>query len=89
MKNFLLFVATCLPLMIACTENENLETNEVSENLPSTEVFTQGLLLEPELATRAAYQWPLHSDEGWETARFSIRVDGTIPDHTDKSSALY
>lgn len=89
MKNFLLFVATCLPLMIACTENENVETNEVSENLPSTEVFTQGLLLEPELATRAAYQWPLHSDEGWETARFSIRVDGTIPDHTDKSSALY
>lgn len=33
--------------------------------------------------------WPKHTDEGWESARFSIRADGTIPDFYDKSSALY
>ena len=33
--------------------------------------------------------WPKHTDEGWESARFSIHADGTIPDFYDKSSALY
>ena len=90
MKKFMLFLLASLPLVIACTSDDQIETINTTQ-LPSTEVFVQGLQLfsEDETATRAAYQWPLHSNEGWETARFSIRVDGTIPDFYDKSSALY
>ena len=71
---------------------------------PQTEVYFQGQALFPEgveapavksfseLMTRASDQelaWPLHTNDGWESARFSIRADGTIPDFYDKSSALY
>ncbi|MBO4839520.1 MAG: hypothetical protein J5524_00260 [Bacteroidaceae bacterium] len=73
--------------------------------LPQTEVFFQGQKLSYEgqvlavgtnakakvkiMDTAGGLAWPKHTDEGWESARFSIRADGTIPDFYDKSSALY
>lgn len=72
---------------------------------PQTEVFFQGQKLfstdeeAPSAEARAArikiinpaggLAWPKHTDDGWESARFSIRADGTIPDFYDKSSAYY
>lgn len=72
---------------------------------PQTEVFFQGQKLfstdeeVPSAEARAArikiinpaggLAWPKHTDDGWESARFSIRADGTIPDFYDKSSAYY
>jgi hypothetical protein len=69
---------------------------------PETEVFFQGQKLLSNAETPAEARafiavmeqagglaWPKHTDEGWESARFSIRADGTIPDFYDKSSALY
>jgi len=89
----------------SCNKIEGTEDGNVpSENfLPQTEVYFQGQKLAyegamlPE-ATQARIKvinpagglaWPLHTDEGWESARFSIRADGTIPDFYDKSSAYY
>ena len=89
----------------SCNKIEGIEDGNVpSENfLPQTEVYFQGQKLAyegamlPE-ATQARIKvinpagglaWPLHTDEGWESARFSIRADGTIPDFYDKSSAYY
>ena len=73
--------------------------------LPQTEVFFQGQKLfyngetKPEETGNSArikimnpaggLAWPKHTDDGWESARFSIRADGTIPDFYDKNSALY
>jgi hypothetical protein len=73
--------------------------------LPQTEVFFQGQKLfyngetrPEETGNRARIKimnpagglaWPKHTDEGWESARFSIRADGTIPDFYDKNSAYY
>ena len=82
---------------------ENGNENQENEFLPQTEVYFQGqkLFYEDEIAPAVAranikimnpaggLAWPKHTDEGWESARFSIRADGTIPDFYDKSSALY
>jgi len=90
----ILFFLVCAALLAAC-DNENLvvenDNPETVENvLPETEIFVQGQLLQAKAPTRSGLQWPyVNEEEGWETARFSIRADGTIPDYTDKSSALY
>lgn len=77
--------------------------NPKNELLPQTEVYFQGqkLFYEGEVTpqeakakikimdTAGGLAWPKHTDDGWESARFSIRADGTIPDFYDKSSALY
>ena len=82
---------------------DNGGENQVNELLPQTEVYFQGqkLFYEGEetpygtkakikvMDTAGGLAWPKHTDEGWESARFSIRADGTIPDFYDKSSALY
>ena len=90
---------------VSCNKIEGIETGDDGQAnlLPQTEVFFQSQRLfyegeqKPE-GTRARIQvinpagglaWPKHTDEGWESARFSIRADGTIPDFYDKSSALY
>lgn len=64
-------------------EIENLK----NDNAPETRVFVQGQMISQGTKGLA---WPyVSTEEGWETARFSIRADGTIPDYKDKSSALY
>lgn len=71
--------------------DEEPATDVTDTSLPETEIFVQGQLLSYDAAqTRANYKWPLvNEEEGWETARFSIRADGVITDYFDKSSALY
>lgn len=72
---------------------------------PATEIFVQGQRLEEAAQTKAAAgqsrvnvpdepqtyaKYPYaNTAEGWEVARFSIRVDGTIPGYIDQSSTLY
>jgi hypothetical protein len=82
---------------------DNGGENQVNELLPQTEVYFQGqkLFYEGEetpygtkakikvMETAGGLAWPKHTDDGWESARFSIRADGTIPDFYDKSSSLY
>ena len=79
----------CGILLFSCTEEYDDEKN--NKDLPQTEIFVQGQLLTSNNTFQkgVSYEWPKTTDEGWETARFSIRADGTIPDYTDKSSALY
>ena len=91
MKKFLFFLMS-VALLVGCDSSEtvnNITTN--NENLPSTEIFVQGQHLLPnDLQTRAGLAWPYHNEsEDWETARFSIRADGTLPGYIDQSSALY
>lgn len=91
--------------LVSCNKIESIDGGEDSQQnlLPQTEVFFQGQKLfyngenTPE-GTRAKIKimnpagglaWPKHTDEGWESARFSIRADGTIPDFYDKNSAYY
>ncbi len=72
---------------------------------PATEIFVQGQRLDEAAQTKGALaqtrvnipeepqtytKYPFaNTAEGWEVARFSIRVDGTIPGYIDQSSTLY
>ena len=72
---------------------------------PATEIFVQGQRLDEAVQTKGAFaqtrvnipeepqtyaKYPFaNTAEGWEVARFSIRVDGTIPGYIDQSSTLY
>ena len=86
MKKLVFFTLLSVAL-IGCT-SENYGGSENS-NLPATRVFVQGHQV-GDLQTKASgLVWPHVDPEGWETARFSIRADRTIPDYTDYSSALY
>ena len=81
------------------------QTVEIDKSQLQTEVYFQGQKLfsadetAPTAEARVArikvinpaggLAWPKHTDDGWESARFSIRADGTIPDFYDKNSAYY
>jgi hypothetical protein len=92
MKKFLSFFAIAA-LMVSCDSESTDGNNRSTDNssLPQTEIFVQGQLLGANAAeTRGNYKWPeVNEAEGWESARFSIRADGTIPGVIDQSSALY
>lgn len=107
----LFYLIALLPLMVACTnENDeenfvfnrnNNQTNTVVANkLPSTEVFVQGSLVNFN-STRREFvmdadegygvgKWP-HIDEaeGWEAAKFTIRIDAGYPGVVDQPTELY
>ncbi len=92
LKSFLF----CLPLMVACSSDETTTEQmgrENGTNLPSTEVYVQGRNLvgrdQAIPVTRGSYAYPLHTEEGYETARFYIRNDGYVPSYIDQSAALY
>ena len=71
--------------LVNCTGR--IDKEEFDPAVPSTRVFVQGKMLGAD-ATKGL-TWPYVSEEGWETARFSLRVDNKIVDFYDKSSALY
>ena len=91
--------------LVSCNKIEDQNGGEGGQQnlLPQTEVFFQGQKLFYNGETRpeesrarikimnpaGGLAWPKHTDEGWESARFSIRADGTIPDFYDKSSTYY
>jgi hypothetical protein len=92
MKKFLSLFAIAA-LMVSCDSESTDEKNGSTDNssLPQTEIFVQGQLISANTAeTRGDYKWPdVNVAEGWESARFSIRADGSIPGYIDQSSALY
>lgn len=87
MKKLIFFILLSVAL-IGCT-SENYGGSDKS-NLPATRVFVQGHQI-GDLQTKAGsgLKWPYVDPEGWETARFSIRADGTVPDYMDHPSAQY
>jgi hypothetical protein len=92
MKKISLLTLLCSAIFVNCTNDSAFEIQRTddseSEYIPQTEIFALGQSLEPR--TKASdLPWRYASPEGWETARFSIRADRSIPDYTDKSSALY
>ena len=69
-----------------------------TEVLPATKVFIQGQHMQGSDTRSMAttrYSWDglsfpsVNTEEGWEAARFSIRIDGTIPGWLNESSAKY
>ena len=87
MKKLVLFSLLSVALL-ACTHEYMGQQDVVRTNLPDTRVYVQGHLV-GEPATKSGLTWPYVSPDGWETARFSIRADRTVPDYMDHSSALY
>ena len=91
MKKTVLFTLLSVALL-GCTRDYLEQEEAVKSYLPATRVFVQGHLV-GEPATKASSDelaWPyVNASEGWESARFSIRADGTTPDYNDHSSALY
>ena len=96
---FLLSVAA-LVFAAACTSDDYVGPNVIVKTdteaikLPSTEVFVQGTLINSNYTTRAGKygdKWPktMASEEGWEAAKFSIRIDGNIPGYVNQDQAKY
>ena len=86
MKKLVLFSLLSVALL-GCTRINSGQEEILDSNLPNTRVFVQGHLVgEPATKGQA---WPYVSDEGWESARFSIRADRTTPDYLDHDSSLY
>ena len=99
-KSFILLSMLAIATMfVSCNNEENYEgpVNPENDVLPQTEVYMQGLLLSPVGAensfqgTRASDLPWLHenTEEGWATARFSIRADNTITDYLNHDSEEY
>ena len=89
MKKSSLIALIATVIFSGCT-NDYLNNVEVQESaqLPETRVFVQGQMVNN--GTKASdLEWPYVSSEGWETARFSIRVDGTFPGYVNQSSSKY
>ncbi len=70
-----------------------VQGQRLSETVQTKNVTTQArsqvrvnIPEEPQTYTKYPYA---NESEGWEVARFSIRVDGTIPGYIDQSSTLY
>jgi hypothetical protein len=101
---FLLSMVAIATLFVSCNNDENLKTPLNSdEELPQTEVYMQGLLLSAvgtaevpafsmmeSRASEKELKWLYENkDEGWATARFSIRSDNNITDYLNHSSDEY
>lgn len=86
MKKLVIFTLLSVAL-IGCT-SENYGGSDLS-NLPATRVFVQGHQVGVPQTKASSLVWPYVDPEGWETARFSIRADRTVPDYMDHPSAQY
>ena len=99
----LFYLIALLPFMVACTnekEDENFVFNGGENNnqtvvvKPSTKVFAQGAFLNYSSSTRRDFgygtEWPkINTEEGWEAAKFSIRIDGCFPGVPNQDVAKY
>ena len=86
MKKLVIFTLLSVAL-IGCT-SENYGGSDLS-NLPATRVFVQGHQVGVPQTKASSLVWPYVDPEGWETARFSIRADRTVPDYMDHPYAQY
>lgn len=88
-----LFLFLMLFGMISCYNTDRVFDIVEPETsvLPETEVYVQGKLVS-NVGTKGGsslYEWPYDSKQGWESARFSIRIDASLPGYTNQSSDLY
>ena len=79
---------------------DNNQSNTVVSKVPSTNVFVQGSLVNYAF-TRKEYnpntdygygkgEWPrVNTEEGWEVAKFSIRIDASFPGVIDQKVVKY
>ncbi len=89
MKKVFIFLLTIITFL-SC-EKDDSHVYVLEKKLPSTEVFIQGAYIGPTQITRShgyGDRWP-HIESDWESARFSIRIDGNIPGYTNQSSTQY
>ncbi|MBO4451870.1 MAG: hypothetical protein J5770_05560 [Bacteroidaceae bacterium] len=92
----LLFAAISILILATCSSDKtdgDIIINHPNQKLPSTAVFVQGNLVNY-TSTRADYgygtDWPkVNEEEGWEAAKFSIRIDGTFPGVVDQNVSKY
>jgi len=94
----LFYLLAVLPLFVACTSDDEGSIVIVKNDKPSTQVFAQGALLNYS-STRADLNgdygygkgvWPnINAEEGWETAKFSIRIDASFPGVIDQKVVKY
>jgi len=100
LKIFLFILLLCFSITFtSCNNDDIINTNNIENtqtiNNPTTEIFVQGqyLLSRDSYSTQtrssSVLSWPYVSNDGWESARFSIRADGTFPGYIDQSSTLY
>ena len=87
MKKTALLLLSAITLM-GCESITIDDENPSNSVLPSTEVFVSGRAFT--YSGTKGYAWPyVNTEEGWESARFSIRIDQTYPGVIDQSSELY
>lgn len=99
----LFYLLTLLSLLfIGCKSDDTIEqfliNNGISSEIkPSTKVFVQGTLVVQTNTinrTRRMFgygdNWPKSMvSEGWEAAKFSVRIDGSIPGYVNQDKSLY
>ena len=89
MKKTALLLFSAITLM-GCESITIDDENQSNPVLPSTEVFVSGRAFTYAYSGTKGYAWPyVNTEEGWESARFSIRIDQTYPGVINQSSELY
>ena len=82
----------CSVFFVNCSKDYLSEAQKPNSNeeayLPETQIFVLGKSLVSNPVSKGLV-WPYVSDEGWETARFSIRADNHVTDYKDHPSDLY
>lgn len=102
MRKLFVFLFSMMLLLGACTSDEYVGGNiiikddpTVQKEIPSTKVFVQGNYVTYGTRTmnragKYGDKWPKSMvEEGWESAKFSVRIDGTIPGYVNQDAALY
>lgn len=98
MKKLFYLIALVPFFMVGCESDDEGSIVIVKNDKPSTQVFAQGTLLNYS-STRADLNsdqgygkgvWPnINTEEGWEVAKFSIRIDASFPGVIDQNVAEY
>lgn len=98
MKKLFYLIALVPFFMVGCESDDEGSIVIVKNDKPSTQVFAQGTLLNYS-STRADLNgdygygkgvWPkINATEGWETAKFSIRIDASFPGVIDQKVVKY
>lgn len=93
---YFIFAVLILSVAASCVETNTIITYEdiiAKRTRPSTRVFVQGSVLNEWATTRAGKygnKWPtVNVEDFWETAKFSIRIDSTIPGFENQSATKY
>jgi len=95
----LFYLIALVPFFLIGCESDDDNVNVIGKNeKPATKVFAQGALLDYS-STRADLNsdqgygrgvWPnINTEEGWEVAKFSIRIDASFPGVIDQKVAKY